>query len=254
MTSLADAWLKRLGKDCACDLASNFERFPELRDALVPPSYSVVVQEGILESLAEANSVKVEVRAQLLPPGVESVRDDEESGKRGGAISVALNTETALLKIEDLRLPKAEQGRGYGTAVIAQLADLGERLGLKTMQAVPAQIGRWAWIRCGFDFMPEWRDVVVEQAEDFARVLGREVDLAGVEHAWDFIDLPGSVSATELKKAGATSAWQCDSAIPVGKALLLGPKQGPPWKGFIRLDRDSPGRTRLDEYAASRRA
>ena len=80
-----------------------------------------------------------------------------------------LDTETNELKISQLDLPCDQQGYGHGALLIAQLAELGEELGLETIVLEASDVGRWAWMPCGFDFAdPHSPAQTVAAAADFA--------------------------------------------------------------------------------------
>jgi hypothetical protein len=127
---------------------------------------------------------------------------------------------------------------------------LGDQLGLDRIELEAGKVGRWAWMRCGFDFMDQHeRDKVVACAGKFASRLRREVDLTTIRHSWDFLDLVDPIDPSEIKGAGGPSIAPSDQPIALGKALLLGPNLNEnSWFGRLNLDRESEGRVRLDNY------
>ena len=248
MTSLAQAWVGRLPGEGWWDLTVSLDRFPELRDAISPPNFSVAVRDGTVA--AECPSyIEAFIDAYLVPAGVEPPHHESSCGD----IDVALDTETRELRLSTLDIPPEAQTGGLGSLVIAQLADLGERLGLESIRLEAGNVGRWAWMRCGFDFDdPLSRETVIRVAADFAEALNRDVDLSRIEHAWDFVALPGTVSAEEIQAAGGVAIRSSGRPISLGKALILGPRSAAnPWWGCLRLDPGDAGRVRLKEYVAS---
>ncbi len=253
-TALAKAWLERLPQEGWCDPRESVDRFPELRDAVSPPTFSLIVREGVVAGDRDSDYLEAAIEAHLVPPGVEPPEGEDEADGRCGGIDLAFDMETRELRLSTLDMPPEAQTGGLGSLVLAQLADLGEALGLQSIHLEAGNVGRWAWMRCGFDFDDAvWRDNTMEVAEAFARALGRNVDLSGIEHAWDFVELPGTVTAEEIQAAGGPAIRSAGGPISLGKALVLGPVPAAnPWWGRLRLDPAGEGRVRLGEYVASR--
>lgn len=225
---------------------------------MAPPTFGVTVAEGAIDGDPASGYLEAGVDAFLVPPGTEApvFHEDEllPDLNRYGHIDLSLDTGTNEMRLSTLDIPLAAQTGGLGTIVVAQLAYLGQDLGLASIHLEAGKIGRWAWLRCGFDFdWPAQRDMVVSAAAWAAGQLGQEVDLSRIEHAWDFGDLEGTVSQRELQEAFGVSLPPTDRPIPLGKALILGPREGVnPWWGRLDLRRESEGLVRLREYVASR--
>ena len=171
-----------------------------------------------------------------------------------GHVVLSFDTTMDELLLDTLDLPPVVQTGGLGTLVVAQLANLARDLGLASIHLQAGKIGRWAWLRCGFDFAsPEQRDMLVAHAAWAAERLGRDVDLRRIQHAWDFADLDGTVTQQEVMQAFGARLAPTDRPIPLGKALILGPDPAMnPWWGRLDLERESAGSVRLREYVASR--
>jgi hypothetical protein len=243
-TALANDWLDRLGTVEGLGLAGELNRFPELRDAVAPPGFKVIPSEDSYLAREAGAEVAVELRARLDPPA--DVGTDEP-----GYVDLALTTDATYeenkILVSTLDMPSALHGQGLGRLVIGQLAVLGDRLGLEAIELEAGKVGRWAWMRCGFDFADRAeREKVINAAEDFAQRLGRKVDLSKIEHSWGFLDLREPVSPDQMR---AASGPLIDVPVTLGKALLLGPNVNTnPWFGRLTLDRKSEGRVRLDNY------
>jgi hypothetical protein len=254
---LVREWLERLGSEWV-DLSESIDTFPELRDAITPPTFGLEVAEGAVDGDPATGYLEAGVEAFLVPPGSGPpvIEADEALPdlNRYGHIDLSLDTEANELRLSILDLPPVVQTGGLGTVVVAQLAYLGRNLGLSSVHLEAGKIGRWAWLRCGFDFdWPEQRDMLVSAAGWAAERLGRDVDLSGIRHAWDFADLEGTVSQRELVEAFGVGLAPTDRPIPVGKALILGPREAVnPWWGRLDLRRGSEGYVRLREYVANR--
>jgi hypothetical protein len=214
----------------------------------------VAVTEGVVAGRGDPYYLEAGVDAHLVPPGRSPPTSDAETAGECGNIELSLDTETRELRLSNLSLPTEAQTGGLGSLLIRELAVLAEALGLESMHLEAGNVGRWAWMRCGFDFDdPIWRERTVQAANDFAAALSRDVDLSAIEHAWDFVELPGVVSADEIRSAGGHTIRSAGQPIALGKALILGPAPAlNPWWGRLRLGPDSEGRVRLDEYVASR--
>lgn len=255
MYSLRESWMARLPPQGWCDLTQSPDRFPELTDAVAPPRFSIVINEGVV--MGDGDSyLEASLDARLIGPGIQPPAGDEadEQDGRFGGIELSLDTETRELRLSNIYLPPDVQSFGLGSLVIGQLALLGEELALESIHLEAGNVGRWAWMQCGFDFDdPVWLQATVAAAERFANALGREVDLSSVEHTWDFLALPGTVTGREIQAAGGGSITPGDLPVALGKALVLGPAPAAnPWWGRLRLGPGSEGRVRLGQYVANR--
>ena len=249
-TTLVQGWITRLGNADEVDLNSALSRFPELRDAVTPAGWSIEPSEGS-QLRREGRAITGRFCARLAPPDVSLSADDNELGL------VALSFDTAVdddefassMEFENLEIPEGIQRRGTGRLIAGGLAQLGLELGLEHIVLHAENVGRYAWARCGFDFLDdEWRTVVVQAAADFARRLGRTVNLDAVHHPWDIANLPGKdVSRGDVEDAGGPRAPQGrrDATWKLGQALLLGPRLDTNhWFGHLPLT-DS---VHLDRY------
>jgi hypothetical protein len=239
---LIEKWLQRLPPENHVLLLKDLDRFPELRDAATPPDFTLRPFEDSYLGAADGE-IFAQLDGELVPPA-------EFASAEVGYVDVELATVDRVLVIHTLDIPPSFQLRGLGRLVVAQLAVLGDQLGLETIELEAGKVGRWAWMRCGFDFMSESdREVVIIAAKEFATRLGRAVDLSGIEHSWDFLDLDDPVRPEEIKAAGGPTINPPGQEVPLGKALLLGPNvNANPWFGRLTLDRKSAGRVRLENY------
>jgi hypothetical protein len=132
--------------------------------------------------------------------------------------------------------PVALHRQGLGRRMVENLAYLGRRLSLAELRVEASKIGRWAWARWGFEWMDVCdRDRVVTAAAEFARALGRSVDLSGIEQPGDFARLTDTVLPEEIRAAGGPPI-DGDRPVILGKALMLGPPQeSNRWFGRFRL-------------------
>jgi hypothetical protein len=257
-SSLVRKWLGRLAGAEWADLGESLDDFPELRDAIAPPTFRVAVSEGAVLGEPASGYLEAGIDAYLVPPGeaLPTVEEDEvlPDLNRYGHIDLGLDTGTSELRLSTLDIPPAAQTGGLGTIVLAQLAELGQALGLESIHLEAGKIGRWAWLRCGFDFdWPEQRDAVVAVAAQAAERLGRDIDLSAIQHAWDFADLPGTVTGEELEAGLGVRIGPADQPVSLGKALILGPPPAAnPWWGRLDLGRESEGYVRLKSYVRSR--
>lgn len=239
------------------DLTESIEPFPELRDAITPPTYGLAVASGAVDGDRASGYLEAGIEAFLVPPGSGPPEIEEDEAlpdlNRYGHIDLSLDTETSELRLSTLEIPPVAQTGGLGTVIVDQLAYLARDLGLGSMHLQAGKIGRWAWLRCGFDFdWPDQRDEMVSAAAWAAQRLGRNVDLSGIQHAWDFADLKGTVSQQELVTAFGARLPPTDRPISLGKALILGPMEAMnPWMGRLDLRPGSEGYVRLREYVAS---
>jgi hypothetical protein len=253
VSSLAEKWMARLAVQGWCDLTEFPDRFPELTDAIAPPRFSIIINEGAVIQDRDSGYLEASIDARLIGPGVQSPRgrDEEEEGRFGG-IELSLDTETRELRLSNIYLPLDAQTVGLGSLVMGQLAVLAEDLGLESIHLEAGNIGRWAWMQCGFDFEePIGLRVTVAAAQQFAEALGREVDLSTIGHTRDFLALPGTVSAAEMRAAGGP-IMPVDLPISLGKALILGPPAAANvWWGRLHLGLRSGGRVRLAKYVAT---
>jgi hypothetical protein len=247
--SLKATWLAKLGKRDHALLAESLDEFPELQEAIAPPRYGFQIEdESELSYLARVaeDEVFVHLRALLVPPGEDPTSDSE----RVGLIDVDLDSREKLMILDTLNLPQHLQGEKRGSLVVAQLAALGDELDLEAIELQAGNVGRWAWLRCGFDFLDDDnRGRLVEPAKAFAQRLGVEVDLDQIRHSWDFIDLEGKAMPEQIQAAGGPRIAPEDQPVSIGKALVLGPPlTANLWFGRLELDRESSGRVRLDTY------
>ncbi len=104
--------------------------------------------------------------------------------------------------------------RGVGRRLLAAAVAFYDSLGIERIHLLASGDGRYAWARCGFDFVD---DKVAELAAE------RGVDLGEARHAWEVAELPQ------------------------GRALLFEPALDA-WEGVLDLRQGSPGRARFEAY------
>lgn len=242
---LAMAWRERLPTHGYVDLHERLDDFPELVDAARPPRFELRLLDQCYVAAEGDEDISAELEAELIPPRLAPADADEQ-----GWVHVELVTADGTGLIHTLDIPASIQGGGLGSLVIAQLAELGDQLGLETLELEAGKLGRWAWMRCGFDFSDdEDREQVIAAAGEFAERLGLEVELEGIEHSWDFLDLDQPVSAEAVRDAGGPIIDPGAAEVPLSKALLLGPNEDAnTWFGRLTLDAKSDGRVRLADY------
>lgn len=254
ISPLVEEWRGRLAGAGWLDLRRETELFPELIDAIAPATYAVVVRSG--EVITDSDSyLEAGIDAYLVPEGVPAPEPDDEFERNAayGRIEMGLDTENRELRISQLDLPSDQQTYGLGTLLIAQLVELADDPRLEAVVLEASDVGRWAWMRCGFDFAnPHSREQTLAAA-GFARRLGRDVALGSIEHTWELVDLNGTITADEIQAAGGPMISAVGTPIALGKALVLGPPPAAnPWWGRLDLRTGARGRVRLHEYLASR--
>ncbi len=249
MPGLQDDWSARLGGSAA-NLEVDLDRFPELRQAVVPVNFDLVVEEGSYLTMTE-DGLQGVLRGRLIPPS--GSRSDVPP--KSGAIGLEFDTSfEGFLEIETLDTPAQAQRRGLGRLIMAGIADLADGLGIEALILEASKTGRYAWARCGFRFMDpdEDRDRIVSAASSFAEALGRPCDFAEITEPWQLARVPGLVSAGEVEAVGGPAAQPggADLRWGLGKALLLGPPQNAnTWFGKLDPGQQSQDRVRLDAYA-----
>lgn len=132
---------------------------------MAPPQFGVeALEDSYLAREGDADVV-VELRARLIPP--------HDSGtSQPGYFDLLFTTDPSedenTLLINTLDMPTGLQAQGFGRLVMGQLAVLGDQLGLEAIELDAGKVGRWAWMRCGFDFVEGGRGKVLQAAEAFA--------------------------------------------------------------------------------------
>jgi hypothetical protein len=107
-------------------------------------------------------------------------------------LSLDFYTAEGEVALEDMHLPRGYQAQGLGRAVVDELAALGDALGIEALITMAADVGRYAWARCGFDFMgDDIRHLVVGSAAEFAEALGRPFDGSSIAHSWELAEYAG---------------------------------------------------------------
>jgi hypothetical protein len=238
VSSLVERWQEQLADSGFAALPESLDQFPELRDATVPDGYELVDAEGFVQF--EDGVLGAQLTARIAAPDTDTL----------GAVDVDLDTESREMRIDTLDMPEDRCGGRLGRLVLAKLAVLGQDLGLEAIVLEAGKVGRWAWLRCGFDFDgDEERHRVIDAAREFAQRLGCDVDLSAIRHSWDFVELPGTIPAQAIRDAGGPVIFPTDAMVPRGKALILGPNQASnTWLGRLDLDPRSPGFIRLHSY------
>lgn len=248
--SLLRSWLDRLdGGVFNLEDEEDLGRFPELVEAVAPAGFELAIDEGYVADTGD-DQVQVVLRGRTIPPGIPTSARPPQSG----AVGIEIGTADGYCEIETLDLPGYAQARGLGRLSMASIAELGDRLGLEALTLEAGKTGRYAWARCGFNFMhPDTdRPKVIEAATEFADALGVACSLGEIEQPWELAALPGRVSWAEVERAGGPQAppGREDARWNLGRALLLGPAESAnTWFGRLDPRRESPDRIRLDSYA-----
>jgi GNAT superfamily N-acetyltransferase len=243
---LVEKWIERLDRG-PVDLRSDLDRFPELRDAVVPVGFSIAVEEGSY-LMAEGDAIRGELLGRVIPSGMATSATPPETG----AIGLAFDSEASYAEIETLDTAAQAQRRGLGRLTMAGIADLADRLGIGALTLEAGKIGRYAWARCGFNFMypEEARPRVLAAAAAFAESLGIACDLAEIRQPWQLAALSGQVTAAQVERAGGPRALPGRIPWSLGQALLLGPPENAnAWFGRLDPRSENPDRVRLDAYA-----
>lgn len=243
-TALARNWTARFGSDGGADLDKDLSRLSELQDAVLPVGWSIKPY-GDSYLRIDGQTLSCEFRAHLAPPGVAFPADDDRGEDALGLVVFNFDTTVddddfaCCMELQNLEIPAGIQRRGAGRLVVGGLVQLGHELGLEYAVLHAERVGRYAWARCGFDFLEEdHRRGVVEAASDFADRLGRPVDLDAVQHPWDMANLPGLVTRGEIEDAGGPPAYRGrrSATFTLGQALLLGPAlDRNHWHGKLQL-------------------
>jgi hypothetical protein len=63
VSALADSWLRRFPPGEWCDLGDSLDLFGELRDAIAPPTFSVLVREGMLAGDRDSGYLEASIDA-----------------------------------------------------------------------------------------------------------------------------------------------------------------------------------------------
>ncbi len=242
--SLARIWASRLA---SADGGAAISLLPELQDAVVPIDFGLLVEEDSY-AVTDGTDVSCELRARLIPPGVV----DRMGPSALGGICLGINTAESCMEIETVELPLMLQRRGIGRLLLAQLADLADWLGVREIKLEAGRTGRYAWARCGFNFLNPEEDGprVLNAASEFASALDVRVDLGRIEQPWQLAALTSSVSAAAVEAAGGPSSETAED-WNLGRALLLGPPENATyWYGRLDTRPDSDDSVRLFRYAA----
>jgi GNAT superfamily N-acetyltransferase len=239
-TALAERWCGALGTNGGADLTERLDEFPELAELVHLPSLSASVQEDSAIWWDDV-ALRIELGVVWALPAANDTRF--------ASVLFDVDTFERSCELHDMHVEPAFRRSRFGRLYLATLAQLCEDLGVEAITLMANDVGRYSWARMGFDFFDvETRDRVLAAAQDFAAALGRPVDLAGVEHAWDLAELPGEVTLAEFATArGDAAPPDPEERMRLGQALLLGPTDNE-WAGKLQLGAKSPGRVRLDIY------
>lgn len=245
---LVDSWIERLDGD-GVDLRGDLDRFPELREAVVPVGFTIAVEEGSYLA-ARGETIQGELLGRVIPPGIDS----SATPPQAGAVGIAFDSEEGYAEIETLDVAAQAQRRGLGRLTMAGIADLADRLGIEALTLEAGRTGRYAWARCGFNFVEPDQDrpKVLGAAAKFAEKLSITCDLSEIEQPWQLAALPGQVTAAKVERAGGPQAEPGGEEAPwsMGQALLLGPPENAnTWFGRLDPRNENSDRVRLDAYA-----
>ena len=233
---IVEAWREQFGDAGGVSLRGELAHFPELEHAIALPELQTDVLEG---SYLSWNGEGIE--------GPVHVIWRTSDGTRVGMLSLDFFTAEGEISLEDMHLPRGYQAQGLGRAVVAELAALGDALGIEALITMAADVGRYAWARCGFDFMEDdTRHLVVRSAAEFAGALGRPFDGSSIAHSWELAEYAGEdvPLAQVAQLRGEEPPPEDAPAIKFGQALLLGPRNND-WPGRLELAAGSPSRTQL---------
>lgn len=167
----------------------------------------------------------------------------------------SLDFRGSFLNAERMFIDPSHQGLGVGRRFMADAVSLAATLGLERVTLEADNIGRYAWLRCGF--LPDRGAWMRMRQEIITRiVLAREelssdrfmqvLDLARSERpvaARELAALTDPVSSTTLLDANAHPV-----TVPLGRSLFL--EASPPWAGSLDLN-DSLSMDVLDRYLTS---
>jgi GNAT superfamily N-acetyltransferase len=233
VSPLAERWRNAIDASGGrLDLTEGLAVLPELAAAVELPGFDLAIEDGSFAA-AGSGGIAMEVMLRWTHPGREDL----------GTFGLQVDNAGDYASLEDLHLARRVQGSGVGRFIVREVAALCGDLGLSALRTYAFEVGRYAWARCGFDFMEaEDRKRVVEAAARFSRQLGRSPDLTAVSSSWDLAAFPGSeVSADDFARAqGTITETQGLPPLKLGQALLLGPA-GNEWAGELDLRPGSPG-------------
>lgn len=229
---IARAWRGRLEANRTQDLRSCLDELPELRQAITPPPLDFTLLEGSHLTLTDTELAMI-VHARL----------NTESGVEVGTLSIDIDTAGGA-SIEDIHLDRRAQGFGLGRGLVKEILFLCAGLGFEFVDIRAFDVGRYAWATCGFDFVDDDRELVIDAAADFADRLKRPFDPDAIEHVWDIAQCPGPPVPLELVTSARGDAPTEGKPMTFGQALLLGPT-GNEWTGRFDMRDGSPSRTQL---------
>jgi GNAT superfamily N-acetyltransferase len=160
-----------------------------------------------------------------------------------------------FLNAERMFIDESRQGGGIGRRFMADAVALATTLGLDRVTLEADNIGRYAWLRCGF--LPDRGAWTRMRPEIITRIAGaadeltpdRFMTILGMARnenpiaARELAALTDSVTSTTLFDANAHPI-----AVPLGRALFL--EASPPWAGSLDLS-DSVSMDVLDHYLGS---
>lgn len=233
---LVERWREHLGNAEGIGLREALTCFPELEHAVSLPELTTDVQS---ESYLCWDGEGIKAEVQVVWRTADNVRV--------GTLSLDICTAAGSASLEDMHLPRSYQGQGLGRAVITELVQLGQELGLDELILMAFDVGRYAWARCGFDFFDETeRKRIVAAAEEFAQRLSRPFDGRNIEHSWELAELPGAdVPLADVAAVrGDPSPAEGAVVMKFGQALLVGPHNNE-WSGRLELADGSSGRVQL---------
>ena len=160
-----------------------------------------------------------------------------------------------FLNADRMFIDEARQGEGIGRRFMADAVALAMTLGLDRVTLEADNIGRYAWLRCGF--LPDRGAWMRMRPDIITRIAGAAdelpldrfmqiLEIARNENpmaARELAALTDSVTSTTLFDAHAHPR-----AVPLGRALFL--EASPPWAGSLDLN-DSVSMDVLDRYLRS---
>jgi GNAT superfamily N-acetyltransferase len=217
------------------DLAARLSEFPEIEEALSIPVLRLEVLPGSTIG-ARDGQLLAEVH----------VRYRRENGLEAGTLSLDIDTEDGV-SIEDIHIAPQLQTFGLGRVLVSEVVAFSAELDFAQVDIRAFDVGRYAWARCGFDFVDQdERTRVVEAAQEFARRLGERFDPAAVGCSWELAELEGPEIPREVFSECRGDRSSEGRPLKFGQALLLGPRDNE-WTGRFDVADGSDSQRQLDK-------
>ncbi len=161
----------------------------------------------------------------------------------------------SFLNADRMFIDETRQGGGIGRRFMADVVALAATLGLDRVTLEADNIGRYAWLRCGF--LPDRGSWMRMRPEIITRIVGAAGEIPS-DRFMEILEIARNenpVAARELAAltdpVTSTTLFDSDAhprAVPLGRALFL--EASPPWAGSLDLN-DSGSMDVLNRYIAS---